>query len=123
MRSAYVRIRYISYSIIILFTRKRQDETNDVQIDIEKREKEEKKNKINKKQERLRRAGECIPDIYISTPHVELFNFDPPNKGGGGTWYYSPPLRLENNHLKSNTGDGREPPPPFYIKPTAGRGR
>ena len=36
----------------IVPTRKRQDETNDVQIEIEKREGREKQNKVNQHQER-----------------------------------------------------------------------
>ena len=82
------------------------------------------------------------PTKPFSTPHVELFNFDPPDRGGvsdtvpspkrhtnfyinqtRGTAESCPPCTIQNRaqgtvesrppcYIKPNTGDGREQSPP-----------
>ena len=32
-----------------------------------------------------------VPEFYFSTPHLELFDIDPPARGGGGDLTPSPP--------------------------------
>ena len=50
---------------------------------------------------------------FFSTPHVELFNFDPSDKRGGGVSDTAPSLKHNSSfYLKSNTEDGRELFPP-----------
>ena len=75
--------------------------------------------------------------IVFSKPHAELFNFDPPDRGGVSDTV--PSLKRHTKfYVKPNTGDGREPPPPTiqnrtqgtvkpsrrcYKKPNTGEGR
>ena len=49
--------------------------------------------------------------IFFPTPHAELVNFNPPDKGGGGTRHRPLPLRQYDNYIKLNTGNGREHSP------------
>ena len=62
-----------------------------------------------------------VPDFFISTPHVELFNFDPPDRGGVSDTVPCP-KRHTKLYIKPNTGDGRELSPPVLYK-TEHRGR
>ena len=50
------------------------------------------------------------PTKPFSTPHVELFNFDPPDRGGVSDTVPSP-KRNTKLYIKPNAGDGREPSP------------
>ena len=47
--------------------------------------------------------------------HVELVNFDPPDRGGGSDSVPSP-QRRNNSNKKTNTGEGRGQPPPLVIQ-------
>ena len=48
-----------------------------------------------------------MPEFFFSTPHVTLFNFDPPDRGGVSDTVPSP-KRHSKFYLKTNTGDGRD---------------
>ena len=51
------------------------------------------------------------PFFFFSTPHVKLFNFDPPDKGGISDTVPSP-KRHTKFYVKPNTGGCRELSPP-----------
>ena len=57
--------------------------------------------------------------FFFSTPHVKLFNFDPPDRGVC-VWGVSDTVpsskRHTNFYIKSNTGDGIESCPPPAIQ-------
>ena len=57
-----------------------------------------------------------MPEILFWTPHVELFNFDPPDSGG----YLTPPPRYVKYYVTINTGDGKEFSPPPIQNRTQG---
>ena len=60
--------------------------------------------------------------FIFSIPHVELFYFDPPDRGGGGPETVPSPNRYAKL-CKRNTGDGGEPLPPCSIKRNTGDGQ
>ena len=61
--------------------------------------------------------------IFFPTPHVESFNFDPPDKRRGGLSDTASSLkRLSSFYTKRNTGDGRAVPP-CNINPNTGHSR
>ena len=54
------------------------------------------------------------------TPHVELFNRDPPDRGGASNTV--PSLKRNTNfYVEENTGEGRESSPPIYKTDNRGK--
>ena len=53
-------------------------------------------------------------NIFL-TPHFELFNWGPPERGGC-TRYRPPPLHLNSIYTKLKPGDDKKSPPPCLIQ-------
>ena len=54
----------------------------------------------------------AVPDFFFSTPHVKLFNFDPPDRGGGVSDAVLSPKRHTKFQINQTQGTVESCPPP-----------